>query len=151
VRAVLTVMSFGRHLGAASLAGLLSGALVAGVLGRLAMRVAGFTSRPELIGVATSNGNPVGEITFAGTLAIAIFVGVFAGMGGGVLYASAEPWLRSRRWRGLLFGLGLLLLLGFTVITPENIDFQRFGITGLNVAMFAALFCRIRGFHRVFL
>ncbi len=131
----------GQHVGAASLAGIVAGLLVAGVLGRIAMRVAGFLSRPELIGVETSNGNRVGEITLAGTITIAVFAGIGAGILGGVLYASAEPWLRRMRpWHGLVFGVALLGGIGFTVIEPANFDFQRFGNAGLNVLMFAALF-----------
>jgi hypothetical protein len=137
---VTTFARLGRHVGIASLAGLVSGFLVAGVLGRLAMRVAGFTSRPDLIGVETANGNRVGEITFAGTLALAVFIGIGFGAIGGVLYAAAEPWLRQRRWNGLIFGGALLLALGFTVIEAGNFDFVRFGSAPLNVLMFALLF-----------
>jgi hypothetical protein len=129
-----------RHLGIASLAGLVAGFFAAGILGRIAMRVSGFTSRPELIGVHTSNGNRVGEITVGGTLAIAFFVGIFAGIVGGIFYAAAEPWLRSRRWKGLIFGVGLLLALGYTLIDPSNFDFERFGFAPLNVLMFASIF-----------
>ncbi|MDQ2951126.1 MAG: hypothetical protein M3R54_02560 [Chloroflexota bacterium] len=131
---------FARHVGAASLAGIVAGMLVAGVLGRIAMRVAGFLSRPELIGVETSNGNRVGEITLAGTIVIAVFAGISAGLLGGALYASAEPWLRRLRWRGVVFGVALLGGIGFTVIEPANFDFRRFGSAGLNVLLFAALF-----------
>ena len=135
-----TLRGLGRHVGAAALSGVIAGVLVAGLAGRIAMRVAGFASRPELIGTQTSNGNRVGDITVEGTLALALFVGVFAGVGGGILYASAEPWLTSRRWKGLIFGAGLLAAFGFTVLDAANIDFKRFGIPALNVAMFAALF-----------
>ena len=137
---VSTLRSAGRHLGAASLAGIIAGVLVGGLLGRIVMRVAGATSRPELAGSLTSNGNRLGDITFTGTLALILFVGVIAGIGGGVLFASAEPWLRPRRWKGLTFGAALLVALGFSVIDPANIDFERFGITPLNVVLFAALF-----------
>ena len=132
--------ALGRHLGSAAISGVIVGVLVAGLAGRIAMRVAGFASRPELIGTLTSNGNRVGDITFEGTLALALFSGVAAGIGGGVLYASAEPWLRARRWKGLIFGTGLLAALGFTVLDAANIDFKRFGVPALNVALFAALF-----------
>ena len=135
-----SLFRLGRHLAIASLAGVISGFLVAGVLGRLAMRVAGFMSRPELIGVETANGNRVGEITFSGTIALAVFVGVGFGAVGAVLYAVAEPWLRGQRWKGLVFGGGLLLALGFTAIEASNFDFERFGLAPLNVAMFALLF-----------
>lgn len=135
-----TLRTAGRHVGAASLAGIIAGVLVGGLLGRIVMRVAGATSRPEQAGALTANGNRVGDITFGGTLALVVFVGVIAGIGGGVLFASAEPWLRSSRWKGLLFGVALLVGLGFTVLDPGNIDFLRFGISPLNTAMFAALF-----------
>lgn len=133
--------ALGRHVGAASLAGIIAGVLVAGVLGRIAMRVSGFMSRPDLIGVETSNGNRVGEITFDGTLAIALFVGLPAGILGAALFASAEPWLRRfRPWNGVAFGVILLLAAGFIFIDPANFDFQRFGSAPVNIAMFAALF-----------
>lgn len=135
-----SLLALGRHVGIASLAGVVSGFFVAGVLGRIAMRVAGFMSQPDLIGIKTSNGNRVGEITFAGTIALAVFIGIGFGAIGGVLYAAAEPWLRQRRWKGLLFGGALLLALGFTVIQPGNFDFERFGVAPLNVTMFALLF-----------
>lgn len=128
-------------MGSASLAGIIAGVLVAGVLGRIAMRVAGFMARPELIGVETANGNRVGEITFGGTLAIALFVGIPAGILGAALFASAEPWLRRfRPWQGVAYGLSLVIAVGFIFIDPANFDFQRFGSTPVNVATFAALF-----------
>lgn len=135
-----TFARLARHFGIASLAGLISGFVVAGVLGRLAMRVAGFTSRPDLIGVETANGNRVGEITFAGTISLAVFIGIGFGAVGAVLYAAAEPWLRQRRWKGPIFGGALLLALGVAVIEPGNFDFVRFGSAPLNVLMFALLF-----------
>ena len=138
---MFSLRALGRHVGSASLAGIIAGVLVAGVLGRIAMRVAGFMARPELIGVETSNGNRVGEITFGGTLAIALFVGIPAGILGAALFASAEPWLRRfRPWQGVAFGCSLVIAVGFIFIDPANFDFQRFGSTPVNVATFAALF-----------
>lgn len=129
------------HVGTTSLAGILSGILVGGLLGRVVMRVAGFTAGPGLVGVLTANGNRVGDITIGGTAAIVVFVGLGAGLTGGVLYAVVEPWLRPLRpWHGLAYGGGLLVAFGFAVLDPTNLDFQRFGSARLNVAMFAALF-----------
>ncbi len=134
-------MAVARHVGTATLAGSLTGIVVGGLLGRVVMRVSGFTAGPGLVGSFTANGNRVGEITFAGTAAIVIFVGLPAGLVGGVLYAIAEPWLgKSRPWHGVAYGAGLLVAAGFTVIDPANLDFQRFGSAPLNIAMFAALF-----------
>jgi hypothetical protein len=133
--------ALGRHVGWASLAGLISGILVGGVLGRIAMRVRGFAAGPSMVGVHTSNGNRVGDITVAGTLALVLSVGVASGLAGGVVYAALEPWLRRLRpWHGLAYGGVLLAVFGFTVLDPSNFDFTRFGPPALNVAMFAALF-----------
>jgi hypothetical protein len=130
-----------RHLGLASLAGAIAGVVVGGLLGRVVMRISGFVAGPSLVGVTTENGNRVGDITFGGTLALVIFVGLPFGVLGGIVYAIVEPWLRrTGRWRGVVYGAGLLLAIGFLVLDPSNFDFTRFGLPLLNVAMFAALF-----------
>ena len=103
--------------------------------------VSGFTAGPEAVGVRTSNGNRVGDITFEGTLGLVLFVGIVSGLVGGVVFAAVEPWLRRLRpWHGLVFGLALLATFGFAVLDPSNFDFRRFGFAALNIAMFAALF-----------
>lgn len=133
--------ALGRHVGLATLAGLIAGVVVGGLLGRVVMRVSGFMAGPGLVGVRTSNGNRVGDITVEGTIALILFTGVAAGVLGGILYAGSEPWLRrSRPWNGLVFGIGLFAAVGFTTVDPSNVDFARFGSTPVNVAMFAALF-----------
>ncbi|MGH2492647.1 MAG: hypothetical protein ACRDF9_14210 [Candidatus Limnocylindria bacterium] len=135
------LIDVGRHVGVASLAGLVSGILVGGVLGRIVMRISGFAAGPNMVGVRTSNGNRVGDITLEGTLALVLFTGLASGVLGGVIYAVVEPWLRrARPWHGLAYGAALLLAFGFFVLDPSNFDFTRFGPAVLNVAMFAALF-----------
>lgn len=130
-----------RHLGLASLAGAIGGVVVGGLLGRVVMRISGFVAGPSLVGVTTENGNRVGDITFAGTVALIMFIGLPFGLLGGIVYAIVEPWLRrARPWHGLAYGAGLLLAVGFLVLDPSNFDFTRFGVPLLNVAMFAALF-----------
>ena len=81
----------------------------------------------------------VGLARHVGTASLA---GIIAGViVGGLVYAVAEPWLRRvRPWHGLAFGVGLLLAYGFLVLDPFNVDFRRFGVAALNVAMFAGLF-----------
>ncbi|HEY8806058.1 MAG TPA: hypothetical protein VIN70_00550 [Candidatus Limnocylindria bacterium] len=138
---VIGLTAVARHVGTATLAGVVAGIVVGGLLGRVVMRVAAFTAGPGLVGAFTANGNRVGEITLAGTAAIVVFVGLSAGLVGGVLYAVIEPWLRRfRPWHGLAYGAGLLVAFGFTVLDPANLDFRRFGSAPLNVAMFAGLF-----------
>jgi hypothetical protein len=92
-------------------------------------------------GVTTANGNRVGEITLNGTIGLVVFGGVFAGIFGGLLYASVRPWLTPfARWRGLIFGLGLLGLAGSLILDAANSDFIVLRPPLLNVAMFGALF-----------
>lgn len=135
------LVELGRHVGIASLAGVIAGVAVGGLLGRVAMRVSGFMAGPALVGVHTSNGERVGDITFGGTLALIVFTGIGSGLVGGVLYAGVEPWLRRwRPWHGLVFGIGLLVAASLSVLEPTNFDFVRFGSAPLNVVMFAALF-----------
>jgi hypothetical protein len=136
-----TWRALARHLGLSSLAGAITGVLVGGLLGRVVMRISGFAAGPSLVGVTTENGNRVGDITFAGTLALMTFVALPFGVLGGIVYAIVEPWLRrAGRWRGVAYGAGLLLAVGFLVLDPDNFDFTRFGLPVLNVVMFAALF-----------
>jgi len=125
----------------ATLSGAIAGVVVGGVLGRVVMRISGFTAGPGLVGVTTENGNRVGDITFGGTLALVVFTGLASGVVGGIVYAVVEPWLRRvRPWHGLAYGVALLLAFGSAVLDPSNFDFTRFGVPALNVAMFAALF-----------
>ena len=133
-------MSVARHVGTASLAGIVAGVLVGGLLGRVVMRISGFTAGPAMAGAHTENGNVVGDVTVAGTFALIMFVGLPSGLLGGLLYALLEPWLRGLRpWHGLAYGVALLATGGFIFLDPVNFDFRRFGVTLLNVAMFAAL------------
>ena len=131
-----------RELGIAAVAGSIAGILVGGIGGRVAMRISGAMSDQALVGIArTDNGNVLGEITFGGTLALLIFVGFFAGVLGGIFYTAGRPWLRPLgRWAGLAFGLALLAAAGSLVLDPFNIDFRKFGVPVVNVALFAALF-----------
>jgi hypothetical protein len=138
---VPTFVPIARHVGSATLAGVIAGILVGGLLGRVVMRITGFMAGPALVGVHTSNGNRIGDITLAGTVALIFFVGVGAGLAGGVVYAALESWLRPLRpWHGLGFGVALLAAVGFTVLDPSNFDFTRFGVPWLNAVMFATLF-----------
>jgi hypothetical protein len=130
-----------REFAAGCLAGIIVGIVVGGLGSRLAMRVSAIAAGPIPQGVTTENGAIVGEITVGGTIALIIFGGVFAGLQGGLLYAALRPWLQPfGRWRGLVFGFGLLGLNGSLILDDTNSDFLILRPPLLNVAMFAALF-----------
>ena len=130
-----------REIAAGSLSGMAVGIVVGGLGSRLVMRLSAIAAGSGVQGITTSNGNRVGEITAGGTIALIIFSGLFTGLLGGLLYAALRPWLAPLgRWRGLLFGLGLLGLAGSLILDSANSDFIILQPPLLNVAMFAALF-----------
>lgn len=130
-----------RMLGVATVAGIGTGAVVAGLGGRAIMKVIALTAGPDAIGRSTANGNTVGDLTANGTLVLVVFEGIFNGLVGGLLYLGLRPWLvRLGRWRGVAFGLIALALMGHLVFDSRNFDFRIFGATGVNVGLFAALF-----------
>jgi len=130
-----------REVAAGSLSGIVVGIIVGGLGSRLVMRLSAIAAGSTVQGITTSNGNRVGEITLGGTIGLILFGGVFAGLFGGLLYASLRPWLAPfGRWRGLIFGLGVLALAGSLILDGANSDFVVLRPPLLNVAMFAALF-----------
>ncbi len=130
-----------REIAAGSLSGIAVGIVVGGLGSRLVMRLSAMAAGSLVQGVTTANGNRVGEITVGGTIGLIIFGGVFTGIFGGLLYASVRPWLAPfARWRGLIFGLGVLAIAGSLILDAANSDFIVLRPPLLNVAMFAALF-----------
>jgi hypothetical protein len=107
-------------------AGLVAGALVAGLGGRLLMRVLAATSGDDAQGRLTEAEETVGEITFDGTLGFVIFVGLLVPAGASLVYLVLRRFLPDRAWiAGLVFGL--LLLATFGVDDPlasDNVDFR---------------------------
>jgi hypothetical protein len=135
-------LGLARHVSVAGIAGVITGWLVGGVGGRLFMRIAG-AANPGARGRTTEAGFTVGRITADGTLSLVLFVGLFVGVGGAVLYVIFRPWLSAvGKWRGVAFGLLLFGIGSATsdVLNPDNIDFAILGNQGLLVGMVFALF-----------
>ncbi len=118
----------------------LSGLIVGGILGRVAMRVSAIAAGPEAIGDLTTNGNRIGDITVAGTLALVLFVGGLGGLVASALFVGSDPWLTwTGPARGLGFGLVAIAVTGGG--DPfDSTDFLRLDPAALNVAMFVGLF-----------
>ena len=116
-----------RHITIAGLAGVFTGILVGGIGGRLFMRLAG-AAAPEIAqGRRTEAGFSVGEVTFGGSLGLVIFIGLFTGVVGAILFVVFLPWMTwARRWRGVLFGVVLFAIGSATsdMMNPDNIDFR---------------------------
>jgi len=131
-----------RVVGVFVLAGMLSGALVGGLGGRVVMRVSGYLYQRENPGVTIlteNSGEPVGQISLQGTIDLIVELAV-SGAAIGMLLLLVAPWLSHSGWRRAGgFGLIVLSLVGPMVISPGSRDLRLFGPVPLNIAMFATL------------
>jgi hypothetical protein len=124
------------------LGGMMAGALVGGFGGRLMMRILAATSGDGAQGLLTSADERVGKISTGGTLGVLIFVGIFGGVVGGMLYVLLRRWLPRPAWLGGL-ALGFLLLVVFArldPLSPDNRDFAILHPTWFAVVLVAVLF-----------
>ena len=105
------------------LAGLVVGILVAGIGGRLVMRLAALLV-PSATGALTENGNRIGEITLAGSVALIVFAGLAATILLAVVWVAIAPWLPGRGVvRGLVAMPIAVALAAFGLINASNPDF----------------------------
>jgi hypothetical protein len=122
--------------GAAVLSGLLSGLLIGGVGGRLAMFVLRLTSPDALHGAETDDGFTIGE--FSGETLFLLAIAALAGIVLALAYLTVRRWLPARR-RPLQGAVLAGLLGGALIVNPGGIDFTLLEPLGLAVAMFVAL------------
>jgi hypothetical protein len=117
-----------------------AGLLAAGAGGRLVMRLLAATS-PDAHGQITEAGEKVGEITVAGTIGFAIFVGLPAGALAALLFVLGGSLLPRGRAGGVVLGLLLLVLVGSRIepLRADNFDFNLVGPDWLSLLSFTAL------------
>jgi hypothetical protein len=125
-----------RWLAAGVLGGFVSGALIGGVGGRVAMFVLRLTSDPSLHGLETDDGFTIGVVSPA-TLFL-ILITAFLGLLGGILYLVVRGWL-PERWRPAITGTAGAIVGGAGVIRPDGLDFTLLDPLPLAVAMFIAI------------
>jgi hypothetical protein len=125
-----------RPVAAGAVAGSLTGAVIGGIGGRLAMFVLRLTSDPALRGLNTDDDFTIG--TFSGATLFLVIVTTVLGMIGGLVYLVVRGWLpeRGRPW---LFSALTGIVGGATVIRPGGTDFTLLEPLGLAVAIFVAL------------
>ncbi len=137
----LTLRRLAWHLDIAVVSGLAAGLMASGAGGRLAMRLLAVTAGEGAQGRITEAEEVVGRITTGGTIAFVIFGGLFAGVVTGPLLVAIRRWLPRGRWRGVAFGL-LLLVVGATRVEPlraNNRDFDIVGPSWLALIVFSAV------------
>jgi hypothetical protein len=121
---------------AVAVAGALTGAVIGGIGGRLAMFVLRLTSDPALRGLNTDDDFTIG--IFSGATLFLVIVTTVLGIIGALVYLVVRGWLpeRGRPW---LFGALTGIVGGATVIRPGGVDFTLLEPLGLAVAMFVVL------------
>jgi hypothetical protein len=126
-----------RTLAVAATAGVAAGVLVAGLGGRLVMRILGATSGDAAQGRVTEADEVVGEITAGGTVGLVIFVGVFGGIFTALAFVVVRRWLPTTAGpAGLVAGVLLLGTIGVgDAMSPDNVDFAILRPTWLAVTL----------------
>lgn len=121
-------------------AGFVAGLLVAGLGGRLVMRVLAATSGDDAQGLLTEAEETVGEITLGGTIGFVIFVGLLIPLFSSLVFLALRRVLPQSAWiAGLVFGIVLLGTFGVDdPLSPENIDFAILTPRWLAVALVTA-------------
>lgn len=105
------------------LAALIVGIVVAGLGGRLVMRLAAMLV-PSAAGRFTENGFEIGAITTDGTLGLVVFVGLLATMFLAVIWVVVSPWLPASPWVRAAAAAVVAVALGtVTLVDGDNIDF----------------------------
>jgi hypothetical protein len=124
------------RVGVAATAGLVAGALVGGLGGRLAMLLLRLTSDPSVRGLETDDGFTIGVVS-PSTMFLVVATAVL-GVIGGLVYLVVRTWLPGSS-RSLWFGALTGVVGGAVVIRPGGIDFTLLDPLWLAIALFVAL------------
>ncbi|MEP6638501.1 MAG: hypothetical protein ABJC39_04060, partial [Chloroflexota bacterium] len=104
------------------LAGAIAGILVAGVGGRIVMRLAALLV-PAASGGTTENGNRIGDITLSGSLGL-VLIGLVIGLMGGTIWVMVSPWIPGARLARAILAMPIAVaLVGNGLIEDSNEDF----------------------------
>ncbi len=141
-----------RTLAITTTAGFVAGGLVAGLGGRLVMRVLAATSGDGAQGRLTDAEERVGEITLGGTIGLVIFVGLLIPVVTSFVFILIRRLLPGRAWvTGAVYGLFLLATFGVSdPLSRDNSDFTileplwlAVGLVCLTAILFGTTFAAI--------
>jgi hypothetical protein len=126
-----------RHAGIAAVAGAVTGLVVGGILGRIAMLVLRLTSGEGAIGLTSDDGFEIGRFTVLGTLNLMLGY-TFLGCALGLVYALARRFLPRRgrvaAWTAVCAAVG-----GGTFVHTDGVDYLLLDPLWLAVAFFVLL------------
>ena len=128
-----------RDIARGGIAGFVVGIVVAGLGGRIVMRLAALIV-PASAGRFTENGNQIGDITLSGSLGLILLGGLFFGTFGGTVWVVIAPWIPGAGLRRAILAMPIAVALtGGSLIQAGNPDFRILRHDGLVVAMLIAL------------
>lgn len=129
-----------RRMVAAMCGGWLCGLVVAGVLGRLVMRILASESSPAVQGLLTDDQARVGEISLGGSIALAL-TGAFGGSIAGLVYLLALRILpASALLRSVIFAVFAAAVGGALFVhSYDSFDYSRLDPVWFGVASFIGL------------
>jgi hypothetical protein len=128
-----------RRFAAAVVAGGVTGFVVGGVGGRLAMLLLRLTSGDGVHGVVSDDGFVIGRFTLAGTLSL-LALGTAIGILGALVHRLVVPWLIGPRWfRRVTTAAGSGVVVGAMLVHRGGIDFTRLRPAGLAIALFVLI------------
>jgi hypothetical protein len=130
---------FARTIAGTIWSGALTGFLVGGVGGRLAMRVLFLTSPASIAGVESDDGFIIGRFDLGNTLGL-IVLGTGIGIIGALLYLLVRRWLPARpSARAAVFAAVAGVVVGNLLVHTDGIDFRVLEPTALAIALFVAI------------
>ncbi|MGZ5410489.1 MAG: hypothetical protein ACXWDJ_10890 [Aeromicrobium sp.] len=137
--AVSPVAEVVRDIARGGIAGIIVGLLVAGLGGRLVMRLATILHE-DTVGVFTENGEVIGNITFNGTMALITFGGLGMGLMAGTIWVIVSPWIPGRGLaRALVTAVAAIALGTPNLVQRTNPDFVVLGYDPLVVVLLVGL------------
>jgi len=128
-----------RDIARGGIAGIIVGLLVAGLGGRLIMRLATILHE-DTVGLRTENGELIGNITLNGTLALMTFGGLGMGLMAGTIWVIVRPWIPGGAMARALATAIVAIALGTpSLVQQTNPDFFLLSHDRLVVAMLVGL------------
>jgi hypothetical protein len=124
-----------RTLAAISTAGALSGVLVGGIGGRLAMMLLAHLN-PQVRGVESDDGFVMGQFRVGPTLSL-LLVSLGLGVLGAAIYAVLRGLMIGPRWFQVLsISVGPAVVVGNLLVHTDGVDFTLIDTPGLAIALF---------------
>jgi hypothetical protein len=128
-----------RDIARGGIAGILVGIFVAGIGGRIVMRLATILHE-DTVGRLTEQDAVIGAITFNGTMALITFGGLGMGLMAGMIWVIVGPWIPGRGLRrASMTALAAIALGTPALIQQTNPDFVVLGYDPVVVALLVGL------------